>query len=201
MPVRTRSAGCHRRSCSRLAAPDGTPYYYHKVSNTSTYTRPVLPGASAVKVSTLRARCLAQHAQDKPPKAVKEKPKSKRPVPGTEWLRVETTQGNVFWTHTGLKTSSWTVPDDIAELVARLDSEGWDAREEVERVKAELKRKANDDDGGEKDSKRARVDDGDDKPRPKKLKPDEAAAQALGVDKEKVSLSPEEARALFLVRA
>ncbi|KZV91760.1 hypothetical protein EXIGLDRAFT_719060 [Exidia glandulosa HHB12029] len=181
---------------SEHTGPDGTPYYFHRVSNTSTYTRPVLPGASSAA----------------PPKPVKDKPKSKRPVPGTEWLRVETVQGNVFWTHTGRKASVWSVPEEIKELVDRLDAEGWEERGEIERVKAEaqeLKRKLSEeqeqDEQKHKQNKKARVDDDSDEekkplPRPKKLKPEEAAAQALGVDKttDKVNLSVEEAKALFM---
>ncbi|EJD38730.1 hypothetical protein AURDEDRAFT_146783 [Auricularia subglabra TFB-10046 SS5] len=163
------------------AAPDGTPYYYHRASNTSTYVRPVLPGAKPVA----------------PAKKEKERPRSKRPVPGTEWLRVETTAGNVFWTHSGRKASVWTVPEEIKDIVAQLDAQGWEEREEIERVKSEAlaaaaKRKASETRDPES-NKRARVEDASDSdeegrrrpPPKKKVDQGEVAAEALGV-KDKV---------------
>lgn len=57
------------------------------------------------------------------PQAVKakEKPLVKTPIPGTEWLRVRTTQGNVFYSHKVKKESIWTVPDEIKDAVAALE--------------------------------------------------------------------------------
>ena len=53
----------------------------------------------------------------------KEKPKVKTPIPGTDWLRVTTNQGNVFYTNKDRKQSVWTVPDEIKDAVELLDKE------------------------------------------------------------------------------
>lgn len=55
----------------------------------------------------------------------------KTPIPGTEWLRVLTTEGNTFYTHTTEKRSVWTVPEEIRDAVAQLE------REEAEKKAAE----------------------------------------------------------------
>jgi hypothetical protein len=93
-----------------------------------------------------------------PPKKKKEKPLVKKPIPGTEWLRVTTTQGNTFYTHKGRKESVWIAPEEIkegllelarAEAVeaeqARVEQEEEEAtrmererEEEVDRVRAEV---------------------------------------------------------------
>ncbi|KAG6332715.1 hypothetical protein ID866_6376 [Astraeus odoratus] len=139
--------------------PGGQPYYYHATSQQSTYIRPLpaFPIFPPPQVAT------------EPVKKKKEKPLVKTPVPGTEWLRVKTTEGNIFYTHKGRKESVWIVPDEIRDAVIAFELEEARAAEqersqqqgdndaeveriqreqniEVERVKAELeglvKRKA-----------------------------------------------------------
>lgn len=56
-------------------------------------------------------------------KKKKEKPAEKVPIPGTEWLKVTTNMGNIFWTHTGRKESVWTVPDEIKDIVEQMERE------------------------------------------------------------------------------
>jgi hypothetical protein len=87
----------------------------------------------------------------------KEKPMVKTRIPGTDWLRVKTTEGNVFYSHKIKKESIWTVPEEIQDAVKNLEREEErssqpkrDAaieaeeeartaeREEVERVKGEV---------------------------------------------------------------
>ena len=58
----------------------------------------------------------------------KEKPKLKTPIPGTDWLRVTTNQGNVFYTNKAKKESVWTVPDEIKEAVELLEKQEEDDR-------------------------------------------------------------------------
>jgi transcription elongation regulator 1 len=53
----------------------------------------------------------------------KEKPKLKTPIPGTDWLRVTTNQGNVFFTNKAKKESLWTVPDEIKDAVELLEKQ------------------------------------------------------------------------------
>jgi len=66
----------------------------------------------------------------------KEKPLVKTPIPGTEWIRVVTTEGNKFYTHKAKKESVWTVPEDIKEAVDALEKEeaGKKEREEGEAI-------------------------------------------------------------------
>ena len=71
-------------------------------------------------------------------KAKKERPLVKTPVPGTDWLRVLTTEGNTFYTHTAEKRSVWTVPDEIRDAVAQLE------REEADRKAVEAQKAAED---------------------------------------------------------
>lgn len=72
----------------------------------------------------------------------------KTPIPGTEWIRVRTTEGNVFYTHKAKKESVWTVPEAIKDAVQalekaevlnkekkRLEEEAGLKRAEEERVK------------------------------------------------------------------
>lgn len=41
----------------------------------------------------------------------------KTPIPGTEWLRVKTTEGNIFYSHKVNKQSVWTMPDEIKDAI------------------------------------------------------------------------------------
>lgn len=65
-------------------------------------------------------------------KKKKEKPAEKVPVPGTEWLKVTTNLGNIFWTHTGRKESVWTVPDEIKDKVEQMEQEKIQQQKEAE---------------------------------------------------------------------
>lgn len=146
-----------------MSGPTGQPYYHNAQTQQSTYVRPLptfanLPPPQAVK-------------------AKKEKPLVKTPVPGTDWIRVLTTEGNTFYTNKAKKESVWSVPDEIKEAVAALEAEE-DAKKieqgdvaeetlrEVERIKSEVqeavgKRKAADPVPVDEVviSKKARVDD------------------------------------------
>jgi flagellar biosynthesis GTPase FlhF len=104
-----------------------------------------------------------------PPKKKKEKPSVKTPIPGTDWTRVLTTEGNLFYFHRPTKQSVWTAPEEILEALTKLEEE--DAQnqvkevvdKEVERVKAEVhelvKRKADSVPSAEKSTpKKAKVE-------------------------------------------
>jgi hypothetical protein len=127
--------------------PSGQIYFFNTSTRESTYVRP-LPAFPATAPQ-------------------KEKPKTKTPIPGTDWLRVTTNQGNVFYTNKAKKESVWTIPDEIKDAVELLNKqeeddkirEGKQAQEtrmdmnaeqerEIERVRMELqevvKRKAED---------------------------------------------------------
>jgi hypothetical protein len=129
--------------------PSGQIYFFNTSTRDSTYVRPlpVFPATAPQK----------------------EKPKIKTPIPGTDWLRVTTNQGNVFYTNKAKKESVWTIPDEIKDAVELLNKQeeddkiraGKQAQEEtrsdveaeqereIERVRTELqevvvKRKAED---------------------------------------------------------
>lgn len=53
----------------------------------------------------------------------KEKAHVKTPIPGTDWLRVVTTEGNAFYSNKVTKQSSWTVPPEIADAVKALEDQ------------------------------------------------------------------------------
>jgi hypothetical protein len=75
-------------------------------------------------------------------KAKREKPLTKVQVPGTEWLRVKTTEGNIFWTHKVNKTSLWEVPEEIQDIIQDLDWESLEANEPAkDEAPANAKRK------------------------------------------------------------
>ena len=144
----------HRFTCTTLTkpvletGPSGQIYFFNTSTRESTYVRP-LPVFLATAPQ-------------------KEKPKSKTLIPGTDWFRVTTNQGNVFYTNKAKKESVWTIPDEIKEAVELLNKqedddkigEGKQAQEEtrrdvdaeqereIERVRMELqevvKRKAED---------------------------------------------------------
>lgn len=100
---------CTLKYCSPYTGPGGQPYYYHAASQQSTYVRP-LPVFPVVPPPAAQ-----------PPKKKKEKPLVKKPIPGTEWLRVMTTEGNTFYTHRGRKESVWVAPEEIKEALLELE--------------------------------------------------------------------------------
>lgn len=61
----------------------------------------------------------------------------KTPIPGTDWIRVRTTQGNLFYSHKVDKKSIWTVPDEIKEAVEALEKQEKDDQERVLREQEE----------------------------------------------------------------
>lgn len=91
-------------------APGGQAYYFNAQTHESTYVRPI-PAFPVIPI-----------IQSEPRKK-KEKPLTKTPIPGTEWLRVKTTEGNVFYSHKVKKESFWTVPDEIKEAVEKLNND------------------------------------------------------------------------------
>ncbi|KAF7313287.1 hypothetical protein HMN09_00484100 [Mycena chlorophos] len=109
-------------------SPNGQPYYYN-----------VNTKASNIRRALIRT--------DK-----KEKPLVKIQIPGTEWIRVKTTEGNVFYSHKVNKQSVWVVPAEIKDAVEELERQEAqappDIAMEIDRVKNEVaeavKRKAED---------------------------------------------------------
>lgn len=72
-----------------------------------------------------------------PAKKKKEKPRLKEPIPGTDWLKVTTTEDNVFYSHPKTKVSSWTVPEEIKEQAAKWEEGKKTAKLEEERLRKE----------------------------------------------------------------
>ncbi|KIY49169.1 hypothetical protein FISHEDRAFT_65236 [Fistulina hepatica ATCC 64428] len=179
-------------------APGGQPYYYNALTKESSYIRP-LPDLLKVPA-----------APSQVPVQKKERPLTRTPIPGTDWLRIKTTEGNVFYTHKVKKVSVWSVPDEIKDAVAAMDvsesapkaavsmavNEQQLLEREVERVKAEVqsmvKRKAGDQPTGEiVVTKKARVDepkeedDEDDGSEEEEWQRDAAAQLAAEAEEEK----------------
>ena len=91
-----------------VPGPSGQIYFFNTFTRESTYVRP-LPAFPATA-------------------SQKEKPKLKTPIPGTDWLRVTTNQGNVFYTNKAKKASVWTVPDEIKDAVELLEKQEEDGK-------------------------------------------------------------------------
>jgi transcription elongation regulator 1 len=66
----------------------------------------------------------------------KDKPLVKTPIPGTEWIRVKTVQGNTFYNNKATKASVWIVPEEIREAVSMLEKEEEELRRTAETSKA-----------------------------------------------------------------
>jgi transcription elongation regulator 1 len=116
--------------CSSVTSLISTQVYYHNSStNESSYTRPVPSFANMPQTPTAA-------------KKKKEKPLVKTPIPNSDWIRVKTTEGNVFYNNKSTKQSVWTIPEEIAVAVEAIEQEETEARkrEEEERLEAEQKR-------------------------------------------------------------
>ncbi|RDB22868.1 Transcription elongation regulator 1 [Hypsizygus marmoreus] len=109
---------------SEHIGPAGQVYYYNTQTQESTYVRPV-PAFHVMPT-----------IQSEPVKR-KEKPLVKTPIPGTEWLRVRTTEGNIFYSHKVKKESVWVVPDDIKDAVEKLEKDERRKQDKAERDTAD----------------------------------------------------------------
>ncbi|GAA6000943.1 hypothetical protein JCM5350_005595, partial [Sporobolomyces pararoseus] len=85
-------------------------------------------------------------------KGKKEKPKEKLLIPSTDWIRVVTNKGNVFYNNSKTKESVWNVPEEIKDLVEELLKEKEKEKEveekETDRLK-QRKRKVEEDEDNE----------------------------------------------------
>ncbi|GAA6056664.1 hypothetical protein JCM3770_006335 [Rhodotorula araucariae] len=145
-------------------APNGAPYWFNPITNVSTYVRPAVPppppgfplAAAPPPLPALPPLHFAAGvpaAAPPPKKEKKEKPKEKLPIDGTDWIRVTTNRGNVFYSHKVTRESVWTVPGDIKDQVEALERREREAREDKDREQeraqvdagAGRKRKAADD--------------------------------------------------------
>lgn len=104
--------------------PNGVPYYYNALTQESTYVRPVAP------------------PQPVQPATKKEKAHLKTPIPGTDWIRVTTTEGNVFYNNKATKQSMWTVPEDLKAALEAFQAQELKAVEPKAKPTASSKRKA-----------------------------------------------------------
>ncbi|CAH7687605.1 hypothetical protein PPACK8108_LOCUS22415 [Phakopsora pachyrhizi] len=128
-------------------APTGQFYYYHAVSRESTYVRPSITSSTNQPTSSSKQQDLSNNQSasssiangknndfSESKKKKKQKPKLKEQIPDTVWLKVTTTDGNVFYTNTETKTSIWTIPEEIKEQVENFELK---KLEEENRLKAE----------------------------------------------------------------
>ena len=75
-------------------------------------------------------------------KRKRERPLNKTPIPGTPWLRVKTTEGNVFWRHKERKESVWEVPEEIKVLVEKIERD--EKEREAKDIEAEAQQRLED---------------------------------------------------------
>ncbi|KAG8981477.1 hypothetical protein FRB90_007217, partial [Tulasnella sp. 427] len=102
-------------------APTGHSYYYHAATNQSTYVRP-LPVVGQVAASAAEPERSAPSSSKKK-KVKQERPIAKSLIPGTEWSRVKTSEGNTFYFHKGKRESVWEAPEEIMEALAEFELE------------------------------------------------------------------------------
>ncbi|MBW0549587.1 hypothetical protein O181_089302 [Austropuccinia psidii MF-1] len=127
-------------------APTGQFYYYHAASGESTYVRPsiqIIPANSDHSSNNSNGNTTQSNkVADKKASTSKrkEKPKIKEPIPETDWMKVTTTEGNVFYTNLETKVSSWTVPDEIKAQVQCYEEQEFRKKEELKRVEEEQAR-------------------------------------------------------------
>ncbi|KAG7096976.1 hypothetical protein E1B28_004372 [Marasmius oreades] len=111
-------------------SPTGQLYYHNPNTKESTYIRP-LP-------------TYLQTGQPAPePQKKKDKPVSKIQIPGTDWLRVRTTEGRIFYTHKTKKESVWTVPEEIKDALAQFEKEENEKTEQLASAQGQSAQKAN----------------------------------------------------------
>ena len=93
----------------------------------------------------------------------KEKPLVKTPIPGTEWLRVITSEGNTFYFHKVRKESVWAIPEEIRSAVEGLQTEERREQPTQDSISVNSKRKAEIPLVGDETvvNKRAKIDDDD----------------------------------------
>ncbi|BGP15676.1 hypothetical protein JCM10213v2_003665 [Rhodosporidiobolus nylandii] len=97
------------------------------------------PAAPPAQLPTLHFTASGEVKQGKEKKEKKEKPKEKLPIEGTDWIRVTTNKGNVFYNNKETKESSWVVPEEIKEQVAELEKKEAAEREEKEKAEKEAR--------------------------------------------------------------
>lgn len=147
---------------SEHLAPDGRPYYHNVLTNVTTYDKPSLQPPAGSKIDPITGELIIPQAAPAPKSAKKkkkEKPKTKTPIEGTEWIKVVTTEDNVFYMNSVSKTSVWTVPEKVKVVLAAQRQAEEEA--EVERVKQEA----------EAESKKRAAEDEAEPVKPKKKKP------------------------------
>lgn len=155
------AAGESPRACacadtwSACAAPNGAPYWFNPITNVSTYVRPAAipppppPGFAVAPAPAPALHYLPPTALTPAPtpalkrekKDKKEKPKLKTPLGESHWIRVVTNKGNVFYNNSKTKESVWTVPDEVKDLVDRLEKKEQEDEAEARKKHAEEQQK------------------------------------------------------------
>ncbi|KAI9322351.1 hypothetical protein BX666DRAFT_2022839 [Dichotomocladium elegans] len=134
--------------------PTGEIYYFNRLSGETTWIRPVggivpplpppVPPSSFMHVAAATAGNSMPDAAKVAEKSTKKPKKTKKPIPGTDWLLVRTSDGLEFYFEKSTKKSVWEMPEELKEPVQRLKEE-----EELER-KRKLEEEENDENGAVK---------------------------------------------------
>ena len=90
-----------------VLGPNGQPYYHNLAALESTFVRPIY----------------LTPAQKLPVKQKQEKPLLKTHIPGFDWLRITTTERNIFYFHKKSKKSTWVVPDELKPALEAFEAE------------------------------------------------------------------------------
>lgn len=183
-------------------APTGHLYYYNPHTLESTWNRPLSLSSLLSAVSS---------SPSKPKKKKKEKPVKQTQVSDSEWLRILTNRGNVFFHNMNTKESQWDPPVELAELVEAMELSEQDGLEErpIE-VKGEpspsVHKRKLEDDGEEREAKRVKLEDAEDEHAQRQLLEEMATEEKVKgeslkaeEEKETPSIPFEEARELFVV--
>ncbi|KAI7879010.1 hypothetical protein K492DRAFT_179030 [Lichtheimia hyalospora FSU 10163] len=133
--------------------PQGEVYYYNVATGITSWTRPVDPTPTATTIPP--ASDQASNATDSKKKKQK---KTKKPIPGTEWLLVRTSDGLEFYFDKANKKSVWEMPEELKEPIEKLKEQ---ERQEEEESR---KRKLQEQETQENDSKRPKTEQEEQEP-------------------------------------
>ncbi|RKP07030.1 hypothetical protein THASP1DRAFT_24743 [Thamnocephalis sphaerospora] len=159
----------HPSGWSEHRGPTGQPYYYNAFTRQSTWKRPSeldqpmlmrmaeppaaygAPGSvpAMAAPSIVMAGPPLQLAGGVPteqpalkPKKKDDKAKKMRPIPGTKWKLVSTSEGREFYFDTETKKSVWVIPEEIADALEAMKQQ--DREETKRKAEQEAEREAED---------------------------------------------------------
>ncbi|KAG2219365.1 hypothetical protein INT45_006073 [Circinella minor] len=104
------------------------PYYYNENTGETTWIVPPFPPPMPI---------MKEQQQEKP----KSKKKIKKPIPGTDWLVVQTPDGLEFYFHKPTKKSVWEIPEELKEPIEKMKQEALEKEQKEKEQRLEEQRK------------------------------------------------------------